>query len=143
MQPDLKGHRDLEAWQVAMLFVRAIYLATRKFPKEELYGLVSQLRRAAVSIPSNLAEGYGRKSRREFRKFIGNSIGSALEIETQLEIAKDLNFIDTKTADDPLRQTRRVVQLLNGLRSWTEEKSMQNCDWVRFSELRITDYELR
>lgn len=120
--PKLNGHRDLEAWQVAMLFVKAIYVATRRFPKEELYGLVSQMRRAAVSIPSNLAEGYGRKSRREFRKFIGNSIGALLEVETQLEIAKDLGFLDSRAANDLLAQAHRLIQLLNGLRSWTERK---------------------
>lgn len=118
----LKGHRDLETWQRAMSFVKAIYVATRRFPKEELYGLVSQLRRAAVSIPSNLAEGYGHKSRREFRRFIGNSIGSLLEAETQLEIARDLGFVDAKTAASLFHESSRLAQLLNGLRSWTERK---------------------
>jgi four helix bundle protein len=118
----MKGHRDLEAWQAAMSFVRAIYLVTRQLPKEELYGLASQLRRAAVSIPSNLAEGYGRKSRREFRRFIGDSIGSFLEVETQIEIARDVGFINEMTAADVLHEAHRLTQLLNGLRSWTERK---------------------
>ena len=122
MKEQLQGHRDLECWKLAMKLVFEIYRITRAFPKDELYGLTSQLRRAAVSVPSNLAEGYGRKSRRELRKFVGNSIGSLLELETQIEIARELGYLNTQRAADLLRDTLRLTQLLNGLRSWTEKQ---------------------
>lgn len=122
MKEQLQGHRDLECWRTAMKLVVEIYRITRMFPKDELYGLTSQLRRAAVSVPSNLAEGYGRKSRRELRKFVGNSIGSLLEVETQVEIARDLGYLSAERAIDLLRDTLRLTQLLNGLRSWTEKQ---------------------
>lgn len=121
-QSAMKGHRDLEAWKTAMSFVKAVYIATRSFPKDELYGLTSQLRRAAVSVPSNIAEGYGRKSPREFRRFIGTSIGSVLEAETQLEIAQDLGFIHVQAAANLLKEAERLVRMLNGLRTWTEKQ---------------------
>jgi four helix bundle protein len=88
----MRGYRDLRAWQHAMGLVTEIYRATRSFPKDEIYGLVSQLRRAAVSIPSNLAEGHGRNSRNEFRQFIGHARGSVSEVETQIGIAKNLGY---------------------------------------------------
>lgn len=122
MKEQLHGHRDLECWQIAMKLLVEIYRITRAFPKDELYGLTSQLRRAAVSVPSNLAEGYGRKSKRELRKFVGNSIGSLLEVETQIEIARDLGYLTSQRATDLLRETLRLTQLLNGLRSWTEKQ---------------------
>jgi four helix bundle protein len=119
---EMKGHRDLEAWQLGMRFVKAAYLATRTFPDEERYGLTSQLRRASVSVPSNLAEGYGRKSYRELHRFVGNSIGSVLEAETQVELARDLALLDTRIAGDLLRQTEHLVRVLNGLRNWTQKQ---------------------
>jgi four helix bundle protein len=89
----MKGHRDLVAWQKAMELVVEIYRVTKGFPKDELYGLTSQLRRAAVSIPSNLAEGYGRNSWKDFQRFIGLALGSLLEVETQLEISNKLGYL--------------------------------------------------
>lgn len=85
----MRGHRDLIAWQKAMELVNEVYLVTRAFPKEELYGLASQLRRATVSVPSNLAEGYNRNSRNELHHFVGQARGSLAEIETQVEIARN------------------------------------------------------
>lgn len=119
---ELQGHRDLECWQTAMMLVTNVYMATRQFPKDELYGLTSQLRRASVSVPSNLAEGYGRKSHRELHRFVGHSIGSLLEVETQLEIARNLGYLDAKRTAELLRETCRLTQLLNGLRAWTEKQ---------------------
>lgn len=86
----MKGHRDLVAWQKGMRLVKDVYRVTRNFPREEVYGLTNQLRRAAVSVPSNLAEGHGRLSRKEFRQFIGCARGSLLELETQLELRETL-----------------------------------------------------
>ncbi|MBZ5566901.1 MAG: four helix bundle protein [Acidobacteriia bacterium] len=116
----MKGHRDLVAWQQGMEFVIEIYRITRGFPKEELYGLTSQLRRAAVSAPSNLAEGYGRKSRKDFQRFIGMALGSLLEVETQLDIANRLGYVSDEVLSDVFRKSRRVAQLLHGLRAWCE-----------------------
>jgi four helix bundle protein len=116
----MKGHRDLVAWQKAMELVLDVYGVTRRFPKEELYGLTSQLRRAAVSVPSNLAEGYGRNSRKDFQRFVGLALGSLLEVETQLEIANRLAYISDEAPADILRKTRRVAQLLHGLRAWCD-----------------------
>ena len=82
----MKGHRDLIAWQKAMALVTEVY-------KDELYGLTSQLRRSAVSVPSNLAEGHGRNSRKEFHQFVGQVRGSLVEVETQLEIAMNLGYL--------------------------------------------------
>ena len=114
------GHRDLVAWQKSMTLVKQIYRATRSFPKDELYGLRSQLRRSAVSVPSNLAEGHGRFSRKEFRLFIGRARGSLLEIETQLEIALDLEYLDRTAAAELLRAAHEIGRMLNGLKAWCE-----------------------
>ena len=91
--PKLTGHRDLRVWQDAMTLVRKIYVVTRNFPKDEQYGLISQLRRAAVSVPSNVAEGAARISKREFAQFLSVARGSLAEVETQILIAKDLGYL--------------------------------------------------
>ncbi len=88
----LKSYKDLISWQKSILLVEEIYLLTSKFPAEERFGIISQLRRAAISISSNIAEGYGRKSVKEYLQFYSISYGSALEIETQLIIAKKLRL---------------------------------------------------
>ncbi|HYU48159.1 MAG TPA: four helix bundle protein [Terriglobales bacterium] len=121
MEQALRGYRDLSAWQQAMAMVTEIYRITRAFPKEELYGLVSQIRRAAVSIPSNLAEGHGRNSRNEFRQFIGQARGSLSEVETQLEISKNLGYVKADVADALMAQADAVGKMLTGLRSWSEK----------------------
>lgn len=86
-------YRDLTAWKSAMDLVTEIYKATEQFPKEEIYGLTSQLRRAAVSVPCNIAEGQGRLTRREFHQFLGYARGSLLEVETQVLIASNLKYL--------------------------------------------------
>ena len=96
-----------------MELVTAIYQATQTFPKEELYGLTSQLRRAAVSVPSNIAEGQGRLTRGEFRQFLGQAKGSLSELETQLLIAQNLGYL--KECSTLLGQKTEVARLLNGL----------------------------
>ena len=118
----MKGHRDLIAWQKAMALVLAIYRAIRSFPREELYGLTQQIRRAAVSVPSNLAEDHGRTSRKDFHRFISQARGSLVEVETQLEIARDLGYCDTKTAAELLDQASEVARLINGLLQWSESE---------------------
>jgi len=86
--------RDLKIWQKGMLLVEEIYLISRDFPSDEKFGLTSQICRAAVSIPSNISEGYGRNSNKDFLKFLAISRGSLNEVETQLEIATRLDFIN-------------------------------------------------
>ena len=91
----LKSHKDLKVWQESMTLVVAVYKATEDFPKHEIYGLTSQIRRAAVSIPSNIAEGAGRRGNKEFIRFLYIALGSLSEVETQLEIAFRLNYLES------------------------------------------------
>ena len=109
------SYRDLVAWRKAMILVVQIYRATRTFPKDELYGLTSQLRRAAVSVPSNIAEGQARYSRREFHHFLANARGSLAEVETQIMLASDLAYLPSKEADVLLIKAAEVGRILNGL----------------------------
>ena len=109
------SYRDLISWQKSMALVKRIYVETRSFPREELFGLTSQMRRSAVSIPCNIAEGQGRLSKKEFRQFVAVSRGSALELQTQLQIAADLEFISAETAHSLLGMTEELLHILNGL----------------------------
>ena len=111
----VRSYRDLIAWQKAMDLVAAVYRCTQTFPKAETYGLVSQLRRAAVSVPSNIAEGHARQSTGEFRQFLGHACGSLMEIETQILIAERLGYIDSTTSVPLLECTTEVGKILNGL----------------------------
>jgi four helix bundle protein len=90
---EIKTHKDLEVWSIGIELVEAIYKSTKAFPKEELYGLATQMRRAAISVPSNIAEGAARNSRKEFVQFLYISLGSLAELETQVIIAQRLGFI--------------------------------------------------
>jgi four helix bundle protein len=110
-----RSYRDLIAWQKAMDMVAGIYQLTLKFPKEELYVLTSQLRRCAVSVPSNIAEGQGRGSPQEFKHFISIAMGSLTEIETQILIAQRLSYISEAECDEVLQRTNEVGRLLGGL----------------------------
>ncbi|NLN94425.1 MAG: four helix bundle protein [Candidatus Hydrogenedens sp.] len=93
----INSYKDLQVWQKAMDLVDLIYTATRSFPKDELYGLTNQLRRAAVSVPSNIAEGRSRQSKLEYRQFISIARGSLAEIETQLIIAQRQGYLTEDT----------------------------------------------
>jgi four helix bundle protein len=111
----VQSYRELVAWNKAMELVTEIYRVTHTFPKEELFGLMSQLRRAAVSIPSNIAEGKGRLSKGEFRQFLGNARGSLAEVETQILIAQNLFYLDKSAAEKLLAMVEEVGKVLNGL----------------------------
>jgi four helix bundle protein len=102
-------------WQKSMVLVKEIYLETRCFPKEEVYGLSSQMRRAAVSVPCNLAEGQGRTSKKEFRHFLSLSCGSLLELETQVQLAADLGFLNADHSKLLFSKTEELLRMLNGL----------------------------
>jgi four helix bundle protein len=109
--------RDLLVWQRSMRFVEAIYSATRQFPKEELFGLASQMRRSAVSVPSNIAEGRGRDSEKSFAHFLNQARGSLCELETQIELARNLGMIPAKGAEQLLAESTEIERMLHGLRT--------------------------
>jgi four helix bundle protein len=98
-----------------MQLAREIYAITQEFPKSEAFGLTSQLRRAAVSVPSNIAEGQGRLSDKQFAVFLGQARGSLFEIETQLELACSLKFIDVRKLEPLLQECAEIARMLNGL----------------------------
>ncbi len=118
----VKNYSELIAWQKAMDLVEAVYGATKLFPKEELYGLTSQLRRAAVSIPSNIAEGQGRKSLNEFLHFLSIAYGSLREVETQILIAGRLNYLTQPEVRRLIEFTSEVGRLINGLANSLSKK---------------------
>jgi four helix bundle protein len=110
-----KSYKDLLAWGLAMDFVTEIYRATEVFPRDELYGLRSQLRRAAVSVPSNIAEGQARFSKKEFHHFLSVSRGSLVEIETQLMISQNLGYLTPLQVSPLLQRSAQLGKVLNGL----------------------------
>lgn len=114
------GYRDLIVWQKAMSLAEEIYRVTGAFPKDERYGLVSQLRRAAVSVPSNVAEGQGRLTPGEFRQFLGLARGSLLEVETQAELAQRLGFLSAEVNRTLQEQAGEVLRMINALISKLE-----------------------
>lgn len=108
----MKTFRDLLIWQKAMVLVTNSYHYTATFPKEEQFGLTSQLRRCAVSIPSNIAEGFGRNTNKEYHRFLRISLGSLFEFQTQIEIAHNLNYIplnDFQTIHESSRELERIL----------------------------------
>ena len=109
------GYKDLIAWQKSMGLVSAIYDATDGFPPHELYGLVSQLRRAAVSVPSNIAEGKAHYSNRDFVRFLRHARGSLAEIETQILIAQQRQYLSSATATKVSQQLDELGRILSGL----------------------------
>ena len=114
------NHKDLTAWKQAMLLVEQVYRVSAGFPRSELYGLTSQVRRAAVSVPSNLSEGAARNGSKEFCNFLGISLGSLAELETQLIIAKRLGYAEVT---DLLSSIDRVRALIIGLRQYVSSGS--------------------
>ena len=102
-------YSDLEVWQAAMDLAEHLYRVTKSFPREETYGLTAQLRRAAVSVPSNIAEGKGRSSAKELIQFLHHSRGSLFEIETQIAMALRLKYIDSQTSEELLHEASRVA----------------------------------
>ena len=107
--------KDLVVWKKAMALVTDVYRLTRSFPDEEKFGLANQLRRAAVSIPSNIAEGQGRRTPKMFQLFLNNARGSLLEVETQLLIAHNLNYIGREELEGIQGNVHEVARLLSGL----------------------------
>lgn len=110
-----QSYQDLVGWQKSMALVSEIYRHTQNFPANEIYGLTSQIRRAAVSVPSNIAEGQGRLSPGEFKQFLGHARGSVFEIETQLRIAHDLGYLSRQATNDLLDRVQEIGRILSGL----------------------------
>jgi len=115
MENKIYSHKDLIVWQKAMELVVAVYGLTNKFPREEIYGLTSQMRRSAISIPSNIAEGKRRGTRRDYRQFFIVAYGSGAELETQIEIAKILPFGKNLNYDTIGKLIEEVMKMLNKL----------------------------
>lgn len=113
----VRSYRDLIVWQKAMDLVVLVYQAGKKFPREELYGLTNQIRRAAVSVPSNIAEGQGRSSTKEFRHHLSTAYGSLQEVETQILVAQRLEYLDQEEVEVVLNLTAEVGRLINALSS--------------------------
>ncbi len=111
----IKTHKDLDVWKKSIEFVTNIYKTTKSFPKSEVYGLVSQIRRAAVSVPSNIAEGAVRKGKAEFRQFLFIALSSAAEIDTQLMISKNLAYIDQNSYDILIEELNTISRMIQGL----------------------------
>lgn len=118
----MKTHKDLEVWKKAIEFVTVIYEQTQSFPKEEIYGLTSQMRRAAISIPSNIAEGAARKSDKEFVQFLYIALGSLVELDTQLIIGSNLEYINKEKFNTFQQQLDEIGKMLNGLISYRKSK---------------------
>lgn len=118
----INSYQDLLVWQRAMDYVVICYEMTKEFPKEEIYGLKSQLRRSAVSIPSNIAEGHGRNTRGEYIQFLGVARGSLKESETQIIIASRLKYISEKQTTEILLKSKEVGILLGKLINSLKEK---------------------
>ncbi len=119
----VRNYQDLIVWQRAMDLVEWIYRATRPFPSEERFGLTSQLRRAVVSIPSNIAEGQGRETTRDFLRFLWIAHGSLREVETHVMIANRLEFLEDDPTNDLLARASEVGRLLNGLIARLDHKA--------------------
>jgi len=111
----MAGYRDLIVWQKSMDLVVAVYQISSLLPKTETYGLVSQIRRAAISIPSNIAEGRGRESNGDYCRFLSIAYGSLCDVETQFEIAVRLGFVQQETIVQILSNCSEVARLLRGL----------------------------
>lgn len=111
----MKTHKDLDVWKDSIGFVTKVYKETSLFPKEEIYGIISQIRRAAISIPSNIAEGAARKSTKEFQQFLYIALSSAAELNTQLIISSNLRFLDAENMEKMNSELDSISRRLQGL----------------------------
>ena len=111
----MKSHKDLDVWKNAMSLAKQGYEITQTYPKEEIYGMVSQMRRCAVSIPSNIAEGASRNGAKEFKQFLYIATGSASELDTQIELSRSIGLADADSLAQLQEQTTKVLMMLRGL----------------------------
>ncbi len=115
MERKIQTYRDLDIWNKGIEVVKDVYKSTEKFPKQETYGLISQMRRAAVSIPSNIAEGFRRYHNKEYKQFLYISLGSCAELETQITIAKELEYIPKTEEAVLLEQLDHLCRMVSNL----------------------------
>jgi len=118
----MADHKELDVWKESMILTKEIYLLSKSFPKEELYGLTSQIRRCSVSIPSNIAEGAARYSDKEFIQFLYIALGSLAELETQIILVTDFGFLKN---NDILKKITSVRKMLVGLIKYLKNKSIK------------------
>ena len=121
----MKSYRDLIVWQKSMTLVTQVYQQTRSFPNEEMYGLVNQIRRCAVSIPSNMAEGYGRQATGDYIRYLHISRGSLYELQTLLEISLNIKYISKEIFATLIELCREIERMLNSLIKNTKESNLQ------------------
>lgn len=121
----MRNYQTLEVWKMGMQLVKEIYLLTKFYPKEELFALTSQTKRAAVSIPSNIAEGMGRQQKKDTLYFLNIARGSIYELETHLNIALMINIIEEQAFTKTIGLVDEVVKLLNGLINYTEKAALK------------------
>ena len=115
MTEKIKNFQDLRIWQKGIEVVKDIYILTKKFPKEELYGLTSQMRRSAVSIPSNIAEGFRRYHNKEYKQFLYIAMGSCAELETQIIIANELDYLNDTYKIEIIEKLTYICRMINQL----------------------------
>ncbi|GAI77072.1 unnamed protein product [marine sediment metagenome] len=115
MGKKIRTYRDLNIWNVGIELVKDIYKLTEKFPKQEMYGIVSQMRRSAISIPSNVAEGFKRCHNKEYRQFLYVTLGSCAELETQVTIAKELKYIQADKEATLLEKLDHIGRMITNL----------------------------
>lgn len=115
MQEGIKNFRELHIWQKGIEIVKDIYRIAKGFPRQELYGLISQMQRAAVSIPSNIAEGFNRFHNKEYRQFLYIALGSCAELETHIEIASVLGYVNAVGKKDILEKINHESRMINSL----------------------------
>jgi len=114
-QRSIKTYRDLQIWQKSMTLVTEVYKISKGFPKDEAYGLTSQIRRCAISIPSNIAEGYGRNSTNEYIHFLRIATGSLYELQTQIEICMNLDYLNRGEFDKLYELSREIERMISSL----------------------------
>jgi four helix bundle protein len=123
MSDQINSYRDLRVWQDAMALAESCYLLTKTFPRDELFGLSSQIRRAAVSIAANIAEGHGRESTQQFIQFLRISQGSLKEVETHLLLSERVGIVGPQKIEEPLAQCQAIGKMLRMLIRTLQEKS--------------------
>jgi four helix bundle protein len=119
----MSNFRNLLVWQKSMSLTTKIYNSTKQFPKEEIFGLTSQIRRSSISIPSNIAEGFGRDSNKEYLRFLNISIGSLFEMQTQLEIAKNIQYLNEEEFNNLYKNSREIERMLVSFISKIKERN--------------------
>lgn len=118
--------KDLKVWQKSMDLVVEVYRASTSFPSEECYGLTAQMRRSAVSVPSNIAEGNGRRGRREYLRFLSVASGSLAELETQILLSQRLSYLNDQICSDLMTRTDEIGRMLVGLRDSLEKQGIRS-----------------